>query len=442
MRRLPNYLRWGARALLLGGMLLVTACAAKETPPPSTPTPELSVVVFATATSTPALAETATPTSPPPAATVGFGAPTAAASVSAAVDSLPANRPADVNPLTGFQVKDPSLLRRRPLLVRVGNDPGARPQVGLSEADVVYEELTEGWITRFTAIYLSQDPAMIAPIRSARLVNVQLTPQYQGALASSGGSDPVRWELSQTDLVNLDEFFTPLPYFYRETENWQTRLAFDATVAREYLADEGLESDVGLRGFVFSEKLDSALKAAEAKEVVIPYPWQTSEAKWQYDPAGGKYLRFTTGEPMMDFAGQQIAAANVIIYFAEHQDTDIVEDSNGATSIRIMVNGKGPAWLLRDGRLVKGTWETNGRETPSFTLDGGQPMALKPGNTWIELVPLEYVINVDGAEQGLESAAAETSPDKSTPAPATTPTLTPTPIGARQQATAAPTPGN
>jgi hypothetical protein len=112
-------------------------------------------------------------------------------------------------------------------MVRVGNDPEARPQVALNQADIVYEELVEGWITRFTAIYLSQDPATIAPVRSARLINLQLTPQYQGALANSGGSDEVRWELSQSDLVNLDEFFVPQPYFYRENEGWQTRLAFE-----------------------------------------------------------------------------------------------------------------------------------------------------------------------------------------------------------------------
>ena len=68
--------------------------------------------------------------------------------------------------------------------------------MGLDQADIVYEELVEWWVTRFTAIYLSQDPEMIAPIRSARLINLYLTPQYQGVLLNSGGSDPVRWAAS------------------------------------------------------------------------------------------------------------------------------------------------------------------------------------------------------------------------------------------------------
>jgi hypothetical protein len=318
----------------------------------------------------------------------------------------------------------------------VGNDPGARPQVALNQADLVYEELVEWWVTRFTAIYLSQDPEMIAPIRSARLINLHLTPQYQGVLANSGGSDPVRWELSQSDVINLDEYFIPQPYFYRENEGWQTRLALDATAARDYMRDEGLDSEVRLRGFEFSQNLnltDFPQEAVgEAREAVVPYPPQTSEAKWQYDPASGKYLRFTTGEPMMAFDGGQIAASNVIIYFAKHLQTDIVEDTNGATSIRVVMNGLGTAWLLRDGKILKGNWQTDGRDTPEFIFNDGRAIPLKPGNTWIEVAPLAYEIEIDGvfhtrlgeaeAEEA-ESNAAEVEEAEPTVAPS--PTLTP-----------------
>ena len=290
------------------------------------------------------------------------------------------------------------MLERRPLMVRVGNDPAARPQVGLNDADIVYEEIVEWWVTRLTAIYLSQDPETIAPIRSARLINSQLTSQYQGALANSGGSDGVRWELSQTDIINLDEYFVPAPYFYRPNQGWQTRLAIDATAAREYLKEEGLDSNINLRGFYFSnlpdlDTLPSEVAASgiigEATDVVVPYPGQSSDTRWEYDAGSGKYLRSIAGEDSLDFDENQITASNVIIYFADHQATDIVEDSNGATSIRIIINGLGPAWLLRDGKIARGNWQTNGKETPSFTFNDGQPMPLKPGNTWVQVVPLE-----------------------------------------------------
>jgi hypothetical protein len=433
--------------LLSFGLTLMTACRSEETEV-SNPTPELVVVDFSTdeaptQTPTTTVADSDNPqaaTTPTQAAVAGVGFSEAGTPARVNVLAvIPANRPSDENPLTGLKVDDPKLLQRRPLMVRVGNDPGARPQVGLNEADIVYEEIVEWWITRFTAIYLSRDPETIAPIRSARLINLQLTGQYQGALANSGGSDQVRWELSQTDIVNLDEYFVPAPYFYRPNEGWQTRLAFDAKAGRDYLAEEELEDNIKLRGFVFADKLDlktlPSPAVSEAKEVLVPYPKQTSEVKWVYDQANGRYLRFSTGDSFLDFNGDQISAANVVIYFAEHQPTDIVEDSNGATSIRIIMNGKGAAWLLRDGQLLKGNWETNGQETPLFTFDNGQPIPLKPGNTWVEVVPLDYVIEVDGKTQELAAPATENEGNSEEPTKTETPTPTLTPIGARPAAT-------
>ena len=304
--------------------------------------------------------------------------------------------PPNVNPLTGLTIDDPAKLQRRPILVRVGNDVGARPQVGLNSADMVYEEITEWWVTRFTAIFLAESPTTVAPIRSARLANVQLAPQYQGALAHSGGSDPVRWEISQTPLVNLDEYFSPKPYFYRPNEGWQTRLAIDIEAARDYMVSKGTEAPVALQGFLFSDTINDG---EPGESIYIPYPRATSFTEWHYDAASGKYMRWTSGSPLFDFNGGQIAASNVIVYFAEHQDTDIVEDSNGATSIRILLNGRGPAWFFRDGKLNKGFWQTDGTRTPYFSYEDGQPYSLKPGNTWVEVVPTYFIIGLNSADE-------------------------------------------
>ena len=137
---------------------------------------------------------------------------------------------------------------------------------------------------------------------------------------------------------------------------------------------------------------------------------------------------------MMAFDGSQISASNVIIYFAEHQETDIVEDVNEATSIRIVANGLGTGWLLRDGKILKGNWETNGRETPRFFFNDGQPMPLKPGNTWVQLVPLNFEIEIEGAlhtRLGDEAPSEEENSTVEAPAPTKIPAPTPTPIGFR-----------
>jgi hypothetical protein len=128
----------------------------------------------------------------------------------------------------------------------------------------------------------------------------------------------------------------------------------------------------------------------------IPFPKRTSETEWRYDPDSGHYLRWVSGEPLVDFSNnQQISAANVVVYYADHLPTDIVEDSNGATSIRIMVNGEGRAQVFRDGKVVEGLWRTNGAQTPEFVFPNGEPIPLKPGNSWIEVVPTDYEVLVE-----------------------------------------------
>lgn len=415
-------------------LFLLNGCASAG--PQPTSTPELAVVVFATEEK--AAGEPPTPAAPVPtvSATLEAVEPTKAAATPIAYQ-LPPN----ANPLTGLPVDDPLRLNRRPIMVRIGNDPGARPQVAISEADIVYEEIIEWYTTRFTAIYFSTDPETIAPVRSARLINLQLGPQYQGALANSGGSDEVRWQISQSDIINLDEFFVPGPYFYRPNEGWQTRLAFNAQNARDYLDAEGLDIKVNLRGFAFSETLEMnnlpQVYISAASEIAIPYPQTTAATHWVYDSASGKYLKYTLGQPFKDYNGPQVSASNVIIYFADHQETDIVEDSLGATSIRIMVSGFGPAWLARDGKLLKGNWATDGQETPEFFFADFSPMPLKPGNTWVQVVPLDFEIEINGEKESVggsaeaEGSQSETDSTENSDADQAPAEPSPTPIGAR-----------
>ncbi|RME97177.1 MAG: DUF3048 domain-containing protein, partial [Chloroflexi bacterium] len=309
------------------------------------------------------------------------------------------NRPANINPLTGLPVSNPDLLRHRPLMVRVGNDAGARAsQLNLNRAAVVYEEIAEWWVTRFSAIYLGDIPDVVAPVRSARLITTQLGPQYNAAVAHSGGSDPVRWEMTQIPIANLDQWFHGSLFFHRPNQNWMTRAAFKAGEAYDYLAANGLDSPAPQIGFKFSQAAPPG--GDPAPNIFIPYPRATSFTQWKYDPASGKYLRWVDGAALVDAAdGSQIAASNVIVYFAEHEETDIVEDSNGGTSIRINMNGLGAAWFYRDGKQYKGTWQDDGGRTPYFALPGGAPFPMKPGNTWVEVVPTYFKIGINSPDE-------------------------------------------
>lgn len=388
-------------------LLILSACSGENSSIEGglsrEPTKPLEVVVFATqapATSTPiAATKTPLPTPKPLKATATLTpSPTSEVEKADPDPPTPTPKPAitraeNENPLTGLIVEDPAVLARRPLHVRLGNDPQARPQVNLSQADLVYEEIVEWWVTRLTAIYYGQAPEIVAPVRSARLINGQLTQQYDAALVNSGGSDGVRWELSQLPITNLDEYFHPKPYFYREGEPWQRRLAINVAEAHIYMEEADLQGAVALRGFVFDP---TPANGNPAESIYIDYPARDSKVLWRFNADSGEYERYVAGEPAIDGATDEIISLpNVIIYFAEHSDTDIVEDSTGATSIRINVNGEGKAWIFRDRTLIEGRWRSDGFQTPEFVDWENKPIPLRPGQSWIQVVPTDYEILVN-----------------------------------------------
>ncbi|MFQ5859082.1 MAG: DUF3048 domain-containing protein [Anaerolineae bacterium] len=291
---------------------------------------------------------------------------------------LPAGAVPGINPLTGLPT-DKAALARRPVIVRVGNDPVARSiQAGLSQADVVYEEIMDGWgVTRYSAIFWSQDAPKVRPVRSARLISIDLAKQYQGALAHSGASDPIRLRISQAPIIDLDEFYNPPPYTYGPGD-WRTRLYTTLPRLRAYLQAKGLDQPVGLETWAFS---DQPPGGAPASTVTISYPNGT--VVWQWDAGIGRYRRFIGGAPDIDAnTGQQITAANVILLYAVHGKTDIVEDSLGSTAIDIQLRGSGQVRVVRDGVVIDGSWQrTNDFQPTRFSVP------LKPGNSWVELIP-------------------------------------------------------
>ena len=335
-----------------------------------------------------------TPTEVPPTPTQGPTAtpgPTATQGPTATATPTPDPR---YNPLTGLKVEDEAMLHRRPIHARIGNDTGIRPQEGLGAADVVYEDIMDGWaLTRFTAVFLSEDPPCIRPLRSARLVNLELAPQYDAALVHTGASDRIRWMLSQSTICDLDEFFHPQPYSILKGYDWRGRFYTDPERVHAYLKKQGKELDAlkpGL-GFEFSQEGEPAPTGTVAESAHIPLP-KLCVVDWKYDAEQGVYLRWVANEPHLDGnTGQQIAVSNVIIQYAAHEATDIVEDSLGNTAIRIVLQGEGPVQICRDGVMIEGKWQRHDLEEFTRFVDAdGQPIPLKPGKTWVQFVPLDY----------------------------------------------------
>lgn len=305
-------------------------------------------------------------------------------------------RDPDINPFTGLHAEDPAVLQRRPLHVRVGNDPIIRPQEGLGAADIVYEDIMDGWaLTRFTAVFLAGDPPRIRPLRSARLVSLELAPQYDAALVHTGASDPIRWRLSESDVCDLDEYFNSKPYSILEGYDWRGRFYTDSQRIHDYLEEKGWETAGPSEGFVFSPEGSAPAEGIPVSTIHIPYP-KLCVVDWTFEPGTGTYLREVQGSPHTDGnTDEQIAAANVVILYARHEATDIVEDSLGNTAINIVLTGEGQVQICRDGVLIEGKWQRNElNEMTRFLDSAGDPIPLKPGKTWIQLVPVDYEVEI------------------------------------------------
>lgn len=287
---------------------------------------------------------------------------------------------------------------QRPLIVCVNNDYAARPQLGLSQADLVYEYLMEGYgITRFSALFYGEESSQIGPVRSARLINYYMGALYDAGLACSGASDQVRYLLKHE---------APFPYMDIDLDDpsnnrysasigsdYRTRLRTSTGGLRRWLADWGVEKAPNLRGFTFGGAPGGGVPA---NSITIPYPAGTgSQVEYRYDGGNGRYLRFMGGGPHTDGnTGTQVAVENVIVQVVPHEATNIVEDSLGSTSIRLNLFGSGQVIVLRDGLAYVGSWRSDNRgDLPRFFDQNGAEVALKPGKSWISIVPSTYTIS-------------------------------------------------
>jgi hypothetical protein len=372
---------------LLLFILTLSACQTDQpvlpTQTPTTLPSNTQVPPTVTATETPTSTPSATPTatpSPTPTLTptpVAYG---------------PNNFPVDINPLTGLKVSDPTLLNRRPVMVKVSNFPReGRPHSGLSLADIVFEYYIGEGSNRFLALYYGQDAPKVGPMRSARLVDTQIVRQYQGILAFVSADVNVVWPAIWTNLGNRAITSSPSTCPAICSVGQQTVISVfgdTAKITEWAVRNLGIaRQKPNLEGLAFNSSVPQS--GLLAKSITVKYnPVNINE--WRYDEVSGKYLlwmesvnpaNFVTMVPMPDsITNKQVAFSNIIIvsaYYTEYAPT--------LHEVNMWFNRKGlKAVLFRDGKAVEGTWKSNGTDSPIqfFTMDG-QPMPLKPGNTWM-----------------------------------------------------------
>ncbi len=339
---------------------------------------------------------TPTPTQATPSATPAPATPTATpvvVSPTATPLPTPTPVPTNINPLTGLPVADPAVLERAPLAIKISNSKETRPQSGLQAADLVFEHLTEGRITRFTAVFYTNTPERVGSVRSGRLIDLEIPAMYQAMFAYSGSSHGV-WERYSTSDLYPTQIVADIgaPYFYRKpipNVAVEHTLFVNPAALWELAAQRGLGKPVYAKQMAFDSQAPAGGTSADF--VKVSYTATYCPAEWTYEPARGEWLRSIAGEPHKDaLTGETIHTANVIVLFAEHRETDIIEDAFNHRSIAINLMGSGDILLFRDGKMYRGRWVRNARsEMLTFTDPQGQPLPLKPGNTWFEVVPLE-----------------------------------------------------
>ena len=343
-----------------------------------------------------------------PAATPGGSAPaqTAAAAPTAQATLAPDAQCTNCWPLTGKPLKVGSA-DKRALLVKIDNVPLARPHYGITQADMVFEILVEGFATRLAVVFHSQDPQTIGNIRSARLADRSLTPMVRGALVYSGTSayemPLIQGDAASGKYVDLSADYTS--GYYRVTFRPGPYNMFTSAAAmRQAIAAHGADTPQQIPSWGFLAATDHVATIAgmdggvAAANITIPYRDDISLVKYQYDPQTRSYARFqnNAGKAVRDIDAvnnQPVAAANVAIIHTEIWEVPQIVDASGSFAHDMRLTGSGKATIFRDGLRQEATW-SRGSDTEPFVFKNaaGQRILFDQGQTWVHVVPNDWEI--------------------------------------------------
>lgn len=306
-------------------------------------------------------------------------------------------------PLTGMPLAGGSA-SKRPLFVKIDNNPTARPHYGIAQADQVYEWLVEGLTTRLAAVYQSKDPDVIGSVRSARMTDTPIIPSLNAAFVYSGGGPE---ELMR---IHYDAFVTYRYIDLAPSYGWGYRVGF-RPAPYNYFTSYGRVRDalasapdgdqpVSIPSWDFlppsaTDPLAGGMTGSiDATAITVPYVAGFG-VSYRYDPASRTYARFNAGVREVDGATREVVAAkNIIVIKTEvHYTREFGLDPAGNPKLDMILVGTGTGSVFRDGRRQDVTW-TRPDIFDVFTLRNasGETVRLSPGQTWIQIVPADWTI--------------------------------------------------
>lgn len=294
-----------------------------------------------------------------------------------------------VAPLTGLPDPSGASQGRAALSVKIENTPESRPQTGLDQADVVWEEVVEGQITRFLAMYNSQSPATLGPIRSVRLTDPNIVWPVGGIFAFSGGARYALDGIAKAPVVLVDESRAGAA-MYRERSR---RAPHNLYGRGDALFQKGGTPVPPPALFTYTTRRGASKAPGTQAALSARVGFNGSYAvDWTWDATRRVWLRSTSGRPFTVASGAQVSATNVVIMAITYRG------GAGAMQAEGIMTGEGRAIVLTDGLAIEGRWIRPNQSTPARFVDGaGRTVALTPGNTWVELPDVSYPLSVTPA---------------------------------------------
>lgn len=298
--------------------------------------------------------------------------------------------PAGTNPLTGLPM-EPEEMSKRPVAVMLNNIKKAQPQIGISQADIIYEVPAEGGITRMLAVYQSLEGVeLLGSVRSTRPYYIELALGHDALLVHAGGSqeaytDIRKWRVDNMDGVRGGE---DAKIFWRDPDRkrnngYEHSLVTSGEKIREYLERSGFELEHPqtyhyLQAFVE----DGTPENGETAEHVTVKFSNYKTGLFDYDPVSKTYRASQYGEAHTDGGnGQQVSTVNLLVLETSMQ----VLDSEGRLRVQTVKGGDGTYFC--GGKAIPIFWERNGRDDPLvYTLQNGRPLAMGKGNSYVCLI--------------------------------------------------------
>lgn len=268
------------------------------------------------------------------------------------------------------------------LAVKIDNVQAARPHTGLDAADLVYVEQVEAGLTRLLAVFASELPGTVGPVRSARDADLELLRQFdRPAFAYSGVRSSLRDRVESAHLIPLPPGRLRDGYQRQSDRPAPHNLYLDPEAAVRAAPEASAPRDIGFR---FGSAPSGGRKVTER---TVRYPSARYTVTWS--PDDKRWLVSMDGEPAVTAAGDRLGAATVVVQYVQIGPPPHPDPSNGVTPYTRTV-GSGRALVLRDGREYETRWS---RPSPSggtvFTREGGGRMRFARGPVWVLLAPEE-----------------------------------------------------